>query len=97
MIPDPADRKTFFSFRTRRFSLSACSLSILLLLLIIILLLTLLLLLIIILPVSQWTNEGVDEQLDDSFRSKQQTNSNIFFFQKQTVLKTGRALTKGNV
>lgn len=91
MIPDPADRKTFFSFRTRRFSLSACSLSILLLLL------TLLLLLIIILPVSQWTNEGVDEQLDDSFRSKQQTNSNIFFFQKQTVLKTGRALRKGNV
>lgn len=85
MIPDPADRKTFFSFRTRRFSLSACSLSILLLLLI------------IILPVSQWTNEGVDEQLDDSFRSKQQTNSNIFFFQKQTVLKTGRALRKGNV
>lgn len=91
MIPDPADRKTFFSFRTRGFSLSACSLSILLLLL------TLLLLLIIILPVSQWTNEGVDEQLDDSFRSKQQTNSNIFFFQKQTVLKTGRALRKGNV
>lgn len=85
MIPDPADRKTFFSFRTRGFSLSACSLSILLLLLI------------IILPVSQWTNEGVDEQLDDSFRSKQQTNSNIFFFQKQTVLKTGRALRKGNV
>lgn len=43
-------------------------------------------------PVSERTDEGVDEQLDESFGGEQQTNTNIFLLQKQTVLKTGGLL-----
>lgn len=46
-------------------------------------------------PVSERTDKGVNEQLNKSFRGKQQTNANIFLLQKYTVLKTGGVLQEG--
>lgn len=48
----------------------------------------------VLVPVGERTNKGVDKQLDQSFRCKQETNTNIFRLQEQTVLKTGGVLQK---
>lgn len=48
----------------------------------------------VLVPVGERTNKGVDKQLDQSFRCKQETNTDIFLLQKQTVLKTGGVLQR---
>ncbi len=46
----------------------------------------------VLIPVGERANEGVNEQLDESFGCEQQTNTNILFLQIHTVLKTGGVL-----
>lgn len=43
-------------------------------------------------PVGERADEGVDEQLDERFGGKQQTDPNVFLLQEQTVLQTGGVL-----
>lgn len=53
-----------------------------------------------LIPVGERADEGVDEQLDERFGGKQQTDPNIFLLQEQTVLQTGGVLRerrKGDV
>lgn len=45
-----------------------------------------------LIPVGERADEGVDEQLDERFGGKQQTDPNVFLLQEQTVLQTGGVL-----
>lgn len=49
----------------------------------------------VLIPVSERADERVDQQLDESFGGKQQTNTNVFLLQENTVLKTRRLLQEG--
>jgi hypothetical protein len=42
-----------------------------------------------VLPVSQRSDEGVNQELDHSFRSKQETHADVLLLQEHTVLQTG--------
>lgn len=46
-------------------------------------------------PVGERADKRVDQQLDESFGGEQQTNTNVFLLQENTVLKTRRLLQDG--